>query len=210
MQNITNIPTTSNLTAQGKALTKIYQAEQKLLKSNTTKMVFNAESFEFKLGKLISEILSVEEVKLIDKAKALKYGINAIDRRRKSEALWLFSNHSNVVTWLKNNPKKRFTSLSYLQKTYSFEHKPKLEETVKQAEILQLEDKSSKQSDVGQSVKAEPKVTEKLTASDIAFETVLQLTKNRVSKEEFLVALKEHLTLIEDNQDEIHQLDEVA
>ena len=36
MQNITNIPTASNLTAQGKALTKIYQAEQKLLKSPTT------------------------------------------------------------------------------------------------------------------------------------------------------------------------------
>ena len=199
----------TNLTAQGKALTKIYQAEQKLLKSNTTKLVFNAESFEFKLGKLISEILSVEEVKLVDKAKALKYGINSIDRRRKSEALWLFSNHSNVVTWLKNNPKKRFTSLSYLQKTYSFEHKPKLEETVKQAEILQLEDNSSKQSDVGQS-KEEPKTTKKLTASDIAFETVLQLSRNSISKEEFLVALKDHLTLIEDNQDEIHQFDEVA
>ena len=196
----------SNLTAQGKALTKIYQAEQKLLKSNTTKMVFDVESFEFKLGKLISEILSVEEVKLVDKAKALKYGINSIDRRRKSEALWLFSNHSNVVTWLKNNPKKRFTSLSYLQKTYSFEHKPKLEETVKQAEILQLEDNSSKQSDVGQSVKEEPKVQKKLTASDVAFETVLALDTNGISKEEFLVALKEQLELIEDNI----QLDEVA
>ena len=209
MQNIQTNSVQSNLTAQGKALTKIYQAEQKLLKSNTTKMVFNAESFEFKLGKLISEILSVEEVKLIDKAKALKYGINSIDRRRKSEALWLFSNHSNVVIWLKNNPKKRFTSLSYLQKTYSFEHKPKLEETVKQAEILQLEDNSSKQSDVGQS-KEEPKAIKKLTASDIAFETVLQLSRNSISKEEFLVALKDHLTLIEDNQDEIHQFDEVA
>ena len=206
MTNITNIQTTSNLTAQGKALTKIYQAEQKLLKSNTTKMVFDVESFEFKLGKLISEILSVEEVKLVDKAKALKYGINSIDRRRKSEALWLFSNHSNVVTWLKNNPKKRFTSLSYLQKTYSFEHKPKLEETVKQAEILQLEDNSSKQSDVGQSVKEEPKVQKKLTASDVAFETVLALDTNGISKEEFLVALKEQLELIEDNI----QLDEVA
>jgi hypothetical protein len=99
--------------------------------------------------------------------------------------------------------------LSYLQKTYSFEHKPKLEETVKQAEILQLEDNSSKQSDVGQS-KEEPKATKKLTASDIAFETVLQLSRNSISKEEFLVALKDHLTLIEDNQDEIHQFDEVA
>jgi len=196
MQNITNIPTTSNLTAQGKALTKIYQAEQKLLKSNTTKMVFNAESFEFKLGKLISEILSVEEVKLIDKAKALKYGINAIDRRRKSEALWLFSNHSNVVTWLKNNPKKRFTSLSYLQKTYSFEHKPKREETVKQAEILQLEDKSSKQSDVGQSVKEEPKVTKKLTASELVFDTLIAMELHGIGIKDFSREFKEQYALL--------------
>jgi len=195
MQNITNIPTTSNLTAQGKALTKIYQAEQKLLKSNTTKMVFNAESFEFKLGKLISEILSVEEVKLIDKAKALKYGINAIDRRRKSEALWLFSNHSNVVTWLKNNPKKRFTSLSYLQKTYSFEHKPKREETVKQAEILQLEDKSSKQSDVGQSQEA-PKVTKKLTASELVFDTLIAMELHGIGIKDFSREFKEQYALL--------------
>ena len=195
MTNITNIQTASNLTAQGKALTKIYQAEQKLLKSNTTKMVFNAESFEFKLGKLISEILSVEEVKLIDKAKALKYGINAIDRRRKSEALWLFSNHSNVVTWLKNNPKKRFTSLSYLQKTYSFEHKPKLEETVKQAEILQLEDKSSKQSDVGQSQEA-PKVTKKLTASELVIDTLIAMELHGIGIKDFSREFKEQYALL--------------
>ena len=195
MQNITNIPTTSNLTAQGKALTKIYQAEQKLLKSNTTKMVFNAESFEFKLGKLISEILSVEGIKIVDKAKALKYGINAIDRRRKSEALWLFSNHSNVVTWLKNNPKKRFTSLSYLQKTYSFEHKPKLEETVKQAEILQLEDKSSKQSDVGQSQEA-PKVTKKLTASELVFDTLIAMELHGIGIKDFSREFKEQYALL--------------
>jgi len=195
MQNITNIPTASNLTAQGKALTKIYQAEQKLLKSNTTKMVFETDSFEYKLGKLISEILSVEEVKLVDKAKALKYGINAIDKRRKSEALWLFSNHSNVVTWLKNNPKKRFTSLSYLQKTYSFEHKPKREETVKQAEILQLEDKSSKQSDVGQSQEA-PKVTKKLTASELVFDTLIAMELHGIGIKDFSREFKEQYALL--------------
>ena len=197
MQNITNIETTyASLRIQGQSLTKLYQAEQKLLKSNTTKMVFNAESFEFKLGKLISEILSVEEVKLIDKAKALKYGINAIDRRRKSEALWLFSNHSNVVTWLKNNPKKRFTSLSYLQKTYSFEHKPKLEETVKQAEILQLEDNSSKQSDVGQSVKEEPKVQKKLTASELVFDTLIAMELHGIGIKDFSREFKEQYALL--------------
>jgi len=165
------------------------------LKSNTTKMVFNAESFEFKLGKLISEILSVEGIKIVDKAKALKYGINAIDRRRKSEALWLFSNHSNVVTWLKNNPKKRFTSLSYLQKTYSFEHKPKLEETVKQAEILQLEDNSSKQSDVGQSQEA-PKVTKKLTASELVFDTLIAMELHGIGIKDFSREFKEQYALL--------------
>ena len=195
MTNITNIQTTSNLTAQGKALTKIYQAEQKLLKSNTTKMVFNAESFEFKLGKLISEILSVEEVKLVDKAKALKYGINSIDRRRKSEALWLFSNHSNVVTWLKNNPKKRFTSLPSLKNTYSFEHKPKLEETVKQAEILQIEDKSSVESNVGQSQEA-PKVAKKLTASELVFDTLIAMEVNGINVKDFSREFKEQYALL--------------
>ena len=195
MQNITNIQTASNLTAQGKALTKIYQAEQKLLKSNTTKLVFNAESFEFKLGKLISEILSVEEVKLIDKAKALKYGINSIDRRRKSEALWLFSNHSNVVTWLKNNPKKRFTSLPSLKNTYSFEHKPKLEETVKQAEILQIEDKSSVESNVGQSQEA-PKVAKKLTASELVFDTLIAMEVNGINVKDFSREFKEQYALL--------------
>jgi hypothetical protein len=185
----------TNLTAQGKALTTIYQAEQKLLKSNTTKMVFNAESFEFKLGKLISEILSVEEVKLIDKAKALKYGINSIDRRRKSEALWLFSNHSNVVTWLKNNPKKRFTSLPSLKNTYSFEHKPKLEETVKQAEILQIEDKSSVESNVGQSQEA-PKVAKKLTASELVFDTLIAMEVNGINVKDFSREFKEQYALL--------------
>ena len=195
MTNITNIQTASNLTAQGKALTKIYQAEQKLLRTNTTKMVFDVESFEYKLGKLISEILSVEEVKLIDKAKALKYGINSIDKRRKSEALWLFSNHSNVVTWLKNNPKKRFTSLSYLQKTYSFEHKPKLEETVKQAEILQIEDKSSVESNVGQSQEA-PKVAKKLTASELVFDTLIAMEVNGINVKDFSREFKEQYALL--------------
>jgi len=196
----------SALTIQGKALTKAYKEEQKLLKTKTTKMVFDLESFEYKLGKLISDILSIENTKLISKELALKFGINAIDKRRRSEALWLFSNHSNVVTWLKNNPKKRFTSLPSLKNTYSFEHKPKLEETVKKEDITQIEDKSSEESNVGQSVKEEPKVQKKLTASDVAFETVLALDTNGISKEEFLLALKEQLELIEDNI----QLDEVA
>ena len=143
MQNIQNIPTLKSI---GSELTSAYKKEQSSLRTKTTKMVFSTESFEFKLGKLISEILSLENAKLISKELALKYSINAIDKRRRSEALNLFSNHSNYVTWLKNNPKKRFTSLSAMIKAYAFENKPKQEDTSSQ-EILQIEDKSSEQSD---------------------------------------------------------------
>jgi len=193
----------STLQSIGANLTKAYHKEQKSLRTKTTKMVFSTESFEYQLGSLQSQILTIENVKIISKALALKYGINSIDKRRKSEALWLFSNHSNIVTWLRQNPKKRFTSLSALQKAYNFANKPKQEDTSE--EILQIEDKSSEQSNVGHS-EEKPKAKKKLTASDVAFETVLALDTNGISKEEFLVALKEQLELIEDNT----KLDEVA
>jgi len=194
----------STLQSIGANLTKAYHKEQKSLRTKTTKMVFSTESFEYQLGSLQSQILTIENVKIISKALALKYGINSIDKRRKSEALWLFSNHSNIVTWLRQNPKKRFTSLTALQRAYSLANKPK-EEASTQEEILQIEDKSSEQSNVGHS-EEKPKAKKKLTASDVAFETVLALDTNGISKEEFLVALKEQLELIEDNI----QLDEVA
>jgi len=198
---MTNISTLQSI---GSNLTKIYNKEQKSLRTKTTKMVFSTESFEYQLGCLQSQILTIENVKIISKALALKYGINSIDKRRKSEALWLFSNHSNIVTWLRQNPKKRFTSLTALQRAYSLANKPK-EEVSTQEEILQIEDKSSEQSNVGHS-EEKPKAKKKLTASDVAFETVLALDTNGISKEEFLVALKEQLELIEDNT----KLDEVA
>ena len=198
---MTNISTLQSI---GSNLTKIYNKEQKSLRTKTSKMVFSTESFEYQLGCLQSQILTIENVKIISKALALKYGINSIDKRRKSEALWLFSNHSNIVTWLRQNPKKRFTSLTALQRAYSLANKPK-EEVSTQEEILQIEDKSSEQSNVGHS-EEKPKAKKKLTASDVAFETVLALDTNGISKEEFLVALKEQLELIEDNT----KLDEVA
>ena len=199
---MTNISTLQSI---GSNLTKTYHKEQKSLRTKTTKMVFSTESFEYQLGSLQSQILTIENVKIISKALALKYGINSIDKRRKSEALWLFSNHSNIVTWLNKNPKKRFTSLSALQKAYNFANKPKQEDTSEEKEILQIEDKSSEQSNVGHS-EEKPKAKKKLTASDVAFETVLALDTHGISKEEFLFALKEQLELIEDNT----QLDEVA
>jgi len=188
----------STLQSIGSNLAKIYNKEQKALRTKTTKMVFNTESFEFELGKLQSEILTVEDSKIISKALALKYGINAIDKRRRSEALWLFSNHSDIVTWLNQNPKKRFTSLSALQKAYNLANKPKeMVEDQDETKSQETEEVSSEQSDVGQSeTKSQPK---KLTASDIAFEAIIACDTNGISKSEFIKALKEQLALLEED-----------
>jgi len=194
---MTNISTLQSI---GSNLTKIYNKEQKSLKTKTTKMVFSNDSFDFELGKLQSEILTIENVKIISKALALKYGINSIDRRRKSEALWLFSNHSDIVTWLRQNPKKRFTSLTALQRAYNLANKPKDEPKVQdETESQTTEDTSSEESNVGQSVKEEPKVQKKLTASDVALETLIQLEIHDISKNDFIKALKEQLALLEED-----------
>ena len=192
---MTNISTLQSI---GSNLTKIYNKEQKSLRTKTTKMVFSNDSFDFELGKLQSEILTIENVKIISKALALKYGINSIDRRRKSEALWLFSNHSDIVTWLNKNPKKRFTSLTALQRAYSLANKPKDEPKVQdETESQTTEDTSSEESNVGQSeTKSQPK---KLTASDIAFEAIIACDTNGISKSEFIKALKEQLALLEED-----------
>lgn len=190
----------STLQSIGSNLTKIYNKEQKSLRTKTTKMVFSKDSFDFELGKLQSEILTIENVKIISKALALKYGINSIDRRRKSEALWLFSNHSNIVTWLRQNPKKRFTSLTALQRAYNLANKPKDEPKVQdETESQTTEDTSSEESNVGQSVKEEPKVQKKLSASDVALETLIQLEIHGISKSDFVKALKEQLALLEED-----------
>lgn len=188
----------STLQSIGSNLAKIYNKEQKSLRTKTTKMVFSTESFEYELGKLQSEILTVEDSKIISKALALKYGIYAIDKRRRSEALWLFSNHSDIVTWLRENPKKRFTSLSALQKAYNLANKPtEMVEDQDETKSQETEEVSSEQSDVGQSeTKSQPK---KLTASDIAFEAILACDTNGISKSDFIKALKEQLALLEED-----------
>ena len=194
---MTNISTLQAIVSN---ITKADHKEQKSLKAKTTKLVFSKDSFDYELGKLQSEILNIENVKIISKALALKYGINSIDRRRKSEALWLFSNHSDIVTWLQENPKKRFTSLTALQRAYSLANKPKDEPKVQdETESQTTEDTSSEESNVGQSVKEEPKVQKKLTASDVALEALIQLEIHGISKSDFVKALKEQLALLEED-----------
>jgi hypothetical protein len=54
----------STLQSIGANLTKAYHKEQKSLRTKTTKMVFSTESFEYQLGSLQSQILTIENAKL--------------------------------------------------------------------------------------------------------------------------------------------------
>ena len=55
----------STLQSIGSNLTKTYHKEQKSLRTKTTKMVFSTESFEYQLGSLQSQILTIENSKII-------------------------------------------------------------------------------------------------------------------------------------------------
>ena len=156
-----NLPSQDELKALGVNLAKQDAKETKSLQSKTTKVVRNTDSVDYQLGKLQYDILKLENVKIISKELAKKYGINTIDRRRRSEALWLFINFNQVNSWL-NKTKKRFINLSSLQKAFNKATKPK--------------------SDTNEQKAQEKK---QMTASDLALEVLVQLEMHNISIKDF-------------------------
>ena len=173
-----NLPSQDELKALGVNLAKQDAKETKSLQSKTTKVVRNTDSVDYQLGNLQSDILKLENVKIISKELAKKYSINRIDRRRRSESLWLFNNFEEVNSWL-NKTKKRFISITSLKFAFDKANKPKTSEKSKDEPKAQEE-----VSNVGQS---EPKVQEKkqMTASDIALEVLVQLEMHNISIKDF-------------------------
>ena len=170
------LPTQDELKVQGSNLAKQDAKEMKSLQSKTTKVVRNTDSLDYQLGKLQSDILKLENVKIISKELAKKYSINRIDRRRRSESLWLFNNFSEVNSWL-NKTKKRFISITSLKFAFDKANKPKTSEKSKDEPKAQEE-----VSNVGQS---EPKVQKKLTVSEVALEVLVQLEIHGISAKDF-------------------------
>ena len=173
------LPSQDELKALGVNLAKQDAKETKSLQSKTTKVVRNTDSVDYQLGNLQSDILKLENVKVISKELAKKYGIHTIDRRRRSEALWLFRNFTEVNAWL-DKTKKRFINLSSLQKAFNKATKPKTDETKSQENETQSQD--SPKSDTN-----EPKAQEKkqMTASDLALEVLVQLEMHNISIKDF-------------------------
>ena len=176
------LPTQDELKVQGSNLAKQDAKETKSLQTKTTKVVRNTDSLDYQLGKLQSDILKLENTKIISKELAKKYSINRIDRRRRSESLWLFNNFSEVNSWL-NKTKKRFISITSLKFAFDKANKPKTSEKSTDEPKVQDEPKAQEEvSNVGQS---EPKVQKKLSVSDIALEVLVQLEIHGISAKDF-------------------------
>ena len=181
-----NLPSQDELKALGVNLAKQDAKETKSLQSKTTKVVRNTDSVDYQLGNLQSDILKLENVKVISKELAKKYGIHTIDRRRRSEALWLFRNFTEVNAWL-DKTKKRFINLSSLQKAFNKAHKPKADEP--KAQENETESQDSPKSDTNEP-KAQEEKPKKLTVSEIALETLVQIDVNNIDMKDFLNELQ--------------------
>ena len=178
-----NFPSQNELKVQGANLAKLDAKETKSLQSKTTKVVRNTDSVDYQLGNLQSDILKLENVKVISKELAKKYGINTITKQRRSDAKILFENHEKIVTWLQST-KQRYTSLSALLKAFYKATKPKSDKPKASDET-----KSQDEPKVQESPKSdttEPKAQEKkLTASDLALEVLVQLEMYNISIKDF-------------------------
>ena len=180
-----NLPSQNELKVQGSNLAKLDAKEMKSLKAKTTKVVFNTDSLDYQIGQLIVNILKLENVKLISKELAKKYGINTITKQRKSDAKILFENHEKIVTWLQST-KQSYTSLSALLKAFYKATKPKSDKPKASDETKSQETESETQKSP-KSDTNEPKAQEKkqMTASDIALEVLVQLEMHNISIKDF-------------------------
>jgi hypothetical protein len=116
MENSTTVQTTegttiSVLVKEGKALAAIWK------QTNSLKHTIKASGFDTRLGKLLQELKaqSTLDSGQISRQTLTMYGINIIDRRRRSEALWFVENEVDCRKFIEDG-KFKGTSLTALQK----------------------------------------------------------------------------------------------
>ena len=206
MTNSTNQKTTT-LQNEGQALTTAFKKLKTAFKKSIT------EGFDFRLGTLIKQIKEAEGVSTLSNKIRKKYKIDAIDRRRTSEAEWLIDNSQSVADFVKKT-KFSGTSIPSLQNamrkaskdadTSAKADKPKTDAKASKTvskETAKVDDKSSKVSNIGQSdTKVENfgkfETKSLLTANDIALEMLVQADTNQVSYKELVTALVEQIKIL--------------
>jgi hypothetical protein len=176
----------NTLEAEGFALAKEYKQITKGDKARFTKAT-KADGFDTRLGKLMQK-LKAEGGERISTQRLKDCGIDGIDKRRRSEALWFVENETACRDFIKAS-KKGFTSLTALQSAM----KPKADPKPKADKPVQPE--ADDKSNVGLDSEAEQAETK--SASDIAMQALLDCEMNGISKASFLAALKEQLEMLD-------------
>ena len=185
-----SLPTQVELKAQVATLVAEDKAISKAEKAKTTKLVLNKDSFYLRLASTVSKILKLENSNILTKELKSKYNLVKIDRRRLSEAMWLFNNYDKVVAWLKAT-RKRYENISSLQKAFNKANKPKSDkpkasDETKSQDEPKAQETESKTQDSPKSDTNEPKAqNKKLTASEVALEVLVQLEMNNISIQDF-------------------------
>ena len=182
--------TISVLVKEGKALASIWN------QTNSLKTTLKANGFDTRLGKLLQELKaqSTLDSGQISRQTLTMYGINVIDRRRRSEALWFVENEVECRDFIANS-KKGFSSLTALQAAMRKAAKAEDEPTEGKAT-------EGKPSNVGQS-DDQPKLVEQSKQSmtvgpitrKVMVNTILaQAAINKLDLEEIIEDLMSELT----------------
>ena len=181
-------PEITTLEAEGVALAKMWKSICSAEKTRFNKST-QADGFDTRLGKLMLA-LKQEANGRISSQRLKDCGINGIDKRRRSEALWFVENETEARAFVKAS-KKGFTSLSALQKAMA--KSAKADDTDTKDTTPKGEDKS----DVGLADDKPTANTVPMTAGDIALEALIQCETNGVAIADFMLALKEQLAMLD-------------
>ena len=168
--------TISALVKEGKALASIWK------QTNSLKHTIKASGFDTRLGKLLQELKaqSTLDSGQISRQTLTMYGINIIDRRRRSEALWFVENEVECRKFIEDG-KFKGTSLTALQKA--------MRDTAKADEEATTEGETS---NVGQSDAEQPKAdtTKPRISHKVMVNTIIaQAELNELDLEEIITDL---------------------
>lgn len=181
----------NTLEAEGFALAKEWKSICKADKTRFTKST-KADGFDTRLGKLMFA-LKQEANGRITSQRLKDCGINTIDKRRRSEALWFVENETEARAFVQAS-KKGFTSLTALQA--AMKKADKSAKADEQAETHE-QPEADTESNVGLDSEAETKQSEPLSPSDIALEALIQCETNGIAIKDFMLALKEQLEMLD-------------
>jgi hypothetical protein len=168
--------TISALVKEGKALASIWK------QTNSLKHTIKASGFDTRLGKLLQELKaqSTLDSGQISRQTLTMYGINIIDRRRRSEALWFVENEVECRKFIEDG-KFKGTSLTALQKA--------MRDAAKADEEATTEGETS---NVGQSDAEQPKAdtTKPRISHKVMVNTIIaQAELNELDLEEIITDL---------------------